>query len=70
MGASEAALSLSAYPFLAVFHLFPLHMPITLLWMDAPFGRFSWDSVLNFSGNVAWSIMELVSVRYYNGLYH
>lgn len=29
------------YLTLAVFHLFPLHSPITLWGLDAPFGRFA-----------------------------
>ncbi|WVN88418.1 uncharacterized protein L203_103627 [Cryptococcus depauperatus CBS 7841] len=50
------------FPALLTFHLFPLHAPITLFGLDAPFGRFSdHNSRLNINGNLAWSLMELVS---------
>lgn len=58
----ERALSVGAYPLLVIFHLFPLHAPITLWLMDAPFGKFSWDSVLNLPAGIAWAVMECVSV--------
>ena len=39
------------YPFLAVYHILPLHMPLTLFVLDAPFGRFaSQTSRLNVNG--------------------
>ncbi|EJT50041.1 3-oxo-5-alpha-steroid 4-dehydrogenase [Trichosporon asahii var. asahii CBS 2479] len=57
----ERALSVGAYPLLVIFHLFPLHAPITLWLMDAPFGKFSWDSVLNLPAGIAWAVMECVS---------
>lgn len=58
----ERALSIGAYPLLVIFHLFPVHAPITLWLMDAPFGKFSWDSVLNLPAGMAWAVMECVSV--------
>lgn len=58
----ERALSVGAYPLLVIFHLFPLHAPITLWFMDAPFGKFSWNSVLNLPAGIAWAVMECVSV--------
>ncbi|WVQ72383.1 hypothetical protein IAR50_001935 [Cryptococcus sp. DSM 104548] len=50
-------------PALFIFHLFPLHMPITLSGLiDAPFGKFaSHTSPLNISGNIGWAAMEIVS---------
>jgi hypothetical protein len=29
------------YPSLVIYHLFPLHAPLTLWFLDAPFGRFA-----------------------------
>ncbi|OWZ60076.1 3-oxo-5-alpha-steroid 4-dehydrogenase 1 [Cryptococcus neoformans] len=51
------------FPSLIIFHLFPLHSPITFFGLiDAPFGRFSRKvSRLNLNGNLSWAIMELVS---------
>ncbi|WVQ80793.1 hypothetical protein IAT38_002898 [Cryptococcus sp. DSM 104549] len=50
------------FPALIGFHLFPLHAPITLLALDAPFGKFSSvASKWNVPGNLAWCLMELVS---------
>lgn len=50
------------YPLLLLFHLFPLHAPVTLWILDAPFGRFAIPSRLNLDGNWAWAGMELVAV--------
>lgn len=50
------------FPLLAVWLLFPLHAPLTLLVLDAPFGRFAWKSRLNLPGNLAWAVMEIVAV--------
>lgn len=53
----------SFYTLLATFLAFPLHAPLTLLVLDAPFGKFAWDgSWLNVHGNTAWVVMEAVSV--------
>ncbi|ODN81986.1 hypothetical protein, variant [Cryptococcus amylolentus CBS 6039] len=51
------------FPALIVFHLFALHMPITLSGLiDAPFGKFaSHGSRLNINGNLGWAAMEIVS---------
>ncbi|WRT66487.1 uncharacterized protein IL334_003446 [Kwoniella shivajii] len=47
---------------LITFHLFPLHAPITLYGLNAPFGRFaSKTSRFNLNGNIAWAAAELVS---------
>jgi 3-oxo-5-alpha-steroid 4-dehydrogenase 1 len=51
------------YPLLLAFHIFPLHAPITLWLLDAPFGKFAIPSALNLPGNLAWAAMELVAVR-------
>ncbi|WWC62087.1 uncharacterized protein I303_104677 [Kwoniella dejecticola CBS 10117] len=52
----------SFFPTLLTFHIFPLHAPITLWHLDAPFGRFSSKtSNLNVNGNIAWAAAELVS---------
>jgi len=55
------------YGLLALWLLFPLHAPITLLVLDAPFGRFArtptnWARWLNIGGRKAWVVMELVAV--------
>ncbi|KAK1924319.1 hypothetical protein DB88DRAFT_278549 [Papiliotrema laurentii] len=49
-------------PALELYHLLPLHMPLTLFLLDAPFGRFApkgkkW--VVN--GNISWFCMEIVA---------
>ncbi|WVR06941.1 hypothetical protein IAU60_003977 [Kwoniella sp. DSM 27419] len=50
------------FPALLTFHTFPLHAPLTLFVLDAPFGRFAnKTSKLNVNGNVAWAAMELVA---------
>jgi hypothetical protein len=41
----------SFYPFLLIFHAFPLHAVLTLFVLDAPFGRFARvGSRLNLNG--------------------
>lgn len=60
--AAVASTNALFYPLLWVFHLFPLHAPITMWLLDAPFGRFSVASAFNLPGNVAWAAMELVAV--------
>jgi hypothetical protein len=42
--------------------LFPLHAPLTLLLLDAPFGKFAVDSWGNVGGCVGWVAMEMVAV--------
>ncbi|BEI91876.1 uncharacterized protein CcaverHIS019_0406960 [Cutaneotrichosporon cavernicola] len=49
------------YPLLLAFHIFPIHAPITLWLLDAPFGKFAIPSILNLPGNAAWAAMELVA---------
>ena len=49
------------WPLLALYHLLPLHFPITTWGYDVPWGRFSAPSKLNVNGNVAWFVMEIVS---------
>ncbi|CAK9781213.1 hypothetical protein CC85DRAFT_289447 [Cutaneotrichosporon oleaginosum] len=49
------------YSLLLAYHVFPLHAPITLWLLDAPFGRFSIPSVLNLPGNISWAAMELAA---------
>ncbi|OCF38388.1 3-oxo-5-alpha-steroid 4-dehydrogenase 1 [Kwoniella heveanensis CBS 569] len=50
------------FPSLFIFHIFPLHAPLTLYILDAPFGRFAdKTSGWNVNGNFAWAAMELVS---------
>ncbi|KAK8864507.1 hypothetical protein IAR55_001757 [Kwoniella newhampshirensis] len=50
------------FPSLITYHLFPLHAPLTLYVVDAPFGRFSrLTSKWNLPGNAAWAGMELVA---------
>ncbi|GFZ43825.1 hypothetical protein JCM24511_01545, partial [Saitozyma sp. JCM 24511] len=50
------------YPFLLLFHAFPLHAVLTLFVLDAPFGRFARvGSRLNLNGNLAWFVMESVA---------
>ncbi|WVF71272.1 hypothetical protein IAT40_006075 [Kwoniella sp. CBS 6097] len=50
------------FPSLLIFHLFPLHAPLTLYILDAPFGRFAnKTSGWNVNGNIAWAAMEIVS---------
>lgn len=62
------------YSLLKLYHLFPLHAPITLMLMDAPWGRFAYSeqnkgkkgyekSIWDLDGNIAWACMEIVSVR-------
>lgn len=38
------------YPLLALYHLLPLHFPITTWGFDVPWGRFSTPSKLNLNG--------------------
>lgn len=56
---------------LKFYHLFPLHSPITLLYMDAPWGKFAYNEQRgreglkawgDLDGNLAWAFMEIVSV--------
>lgn len=56
---------------LKFYHLFPLHSPVTLLYMDAPWGRFAYNEQRgregqkawgDLDGNLAWAFMEIVSV--------
>ncbi|GMK53907.1 hypothetical protein CspeluHIS016_0104930 [Cutaneotrichosporon spelunceum] len=49
------------YALLLAFHIFPIHAPITLWLLDAPFGKFAIRSILNLPGNAAWAVMELVA---------
>ncbi|RXK37073.1 hypothetical protein M231_05661 [Tremella mesenterica] len=50
------------YTLLGIYHLLPLHAPLTLFVLDAPFGRFaSKTSRLNVNGNIAWFSMEIVA---------
>lgn len=70
--AEEAAVASASpmfFPLLFVFHLFPLHVPLTLFVLDAPFGKFSRKSVFNLPGNAAWAAMELVAVSREQCLY-
>ncbi|KAI5452608.1 hypothetical protein NCC49_000768 [Naganishia albida] len=55
---------------LKFYHLFPLHSPITLLYMDAPWGKFAYNEQRgreglkawgDLDGNLAWAFMEIVS---------
>jgi hypothetical protein len=59
------------YALLKVYHTFPLHSPVTLLYMDAPWGRFAYNQQRgregqrawgDLDGNLAWAFMEIVSV--------
>jgi 3-oxo-5-alpha-steroid 4-dehydrogenase 1 len=53
------------YALLAIWLLFPLHAPLTLWVLDAPFGKFAWKGGvkrLNLPGNLAWVLMEIVAV--------
>lgn len=56
---------------LKFYHLFPLHSPVTLLYMDAPWGKFAYNEQRgregrkawgDLDGNLAWAFMEIVSV--------
>jgi hypothetical protein len=38
------------YSLLALYHLLPLHFPITTWGYDVPWGRFSTPSILNLNG--------------------
>jgi hypothetical protein len=38
------------YPLLGLYHLLPLHFPITTWGYDVPWGRFSTPSILNLNG--------------------
>ena len=38
---------------LSAFHLFPLHVPITLFALNAPHGKHSIESRLNLNGELA-----------------
>lgn len=49
------------WPLLALYHLLPLHFPITTWGYDVPWGRFSAPSKFNLNGNIAWFVMEIVS---------
>ncbi|KAL7421628.1 hypothetical protein Q5752_003397 [Cryptotrichosporon argae] len=49
------------YAALGLYHLFPLHAPLTLWVVDAPFGRFSQGGRWHVDGNLAWAAMELVA---------
>lgn len=59
------------YALLKLYHTFPLHSPVTLLYMDAPWGRFAYNQQRgregrrawgDLDGNLAWAFMEIVSV--------
>ncbi|GHJ89849.1 hypothetical protein NliqN6_6251 [Naganishia liquefaciens] len=58
------------YSLLKLYHTFPLHSPVTLLYMDAPWGRFAYNQQRgregrrawgDLDGNLAWAFMEIVS---------
>ena len=64
-------------PAILLYHLLPLHAPLTLFVLDAPFGRFNQSkSIFNVNGessnptpddvdvtgNIAWFAMEIVAV--------
>jgi hypothetical protein len=49
------------YTLLAVYHLFPLHMPLTTYLLDAPFGRFS-NGKSRFNVNGEFSIERLAAL--------
>lgn len=55
------------FPLLAAWLLFPLHAPITLLLLDAPFGRFAWKSAANVGARLGWVVMEIVAVSVHQG---
>lgn len=61
------------YSLLKLYHLFPIHAPITLILMDAPWGRFAYSevkgkeykkSIWDLDGNWAWCFMEIWSVSF------
>lgn len=61
------------YALLKLYHTFPLHSPVTLLYMDAPWGRFAYNQQRgregrrawgDLDGNLAWAFMEIVSVSH------
>lgn len=56
------------YPFLLLFHAFPLHAVLTLFVLDAPFGRFARaGSRLNLNGahvaSTHRTALQLVGIR-------
>lgn len=61
-------------PLAKLYHYFPLHAPLTVWFINGPFGKFAggadrsqgskgWSNWLWVDGNWGWAVMELVSVR-------
>ncbi|ORX35811.1 hypothetical protein BD324DRAFT_631804 [Kockovaella imperatae] len=54
------------FSLLGLYHLLPIHFPLTLWGIDAPFGRFArqdgqGSKLLWMNGNIAWAAMEIVA---------
>lgn len=78
IGTANQGIPARFVPSMILYHLLPLHMPLTLFFLDAPFGRFS-NAASKFkvngeppilctipsdaTGNTSWFIMEIISVR-------